>query len=165
MSALMKTTAWRPIVVAWLLTVGVDLFFNAGVFAGLFDQEREPALLPDEVLFRRIPVAYLALAIAVMVLAWLFDRIDVIGTTRGATVGGIAGVVAAALGIIALWTAIDMTGLFVVAGSLVQIIELGTAGAFYGSYRGTSQPKRSVRWALVVAVALAVLGIVFQNLL
>lgn len=48
---------WRPLVVPWLLTMGVDFFFNAGLFFGLFDQGREPCLLADQVLVRRIPVA------------------------------------------------------------------------------------------------------------
>lgn len=71
-----RAFAIRPVLTAWVLTVGVDLFFNAGVFMPLFDQEREPSLLPDELLFRRIPVAYLALLGGVAALGWLIDKID-----------------------------------------------------------------------------------------
>jgi len=154
-----------PVFVAWLLTVGVDVFFNAGLFSGLFEQSREPGLLPDNVLFRRIPVAYLALAVAVIALAWLLDRWDITGVSQGLALGAIAGLVTALLGVVSLWTAIDMTGAFVVTGAMVQVIELAAAGAFLGGYRSTVEPRKLVRRGLVLALALAILGVVLQNLL
>jgi hypothetical protein len=87
------------VLLAWLMAIGVDLLFNAGLFSGLFDQASEPSLLPDTVLFRRIPVAYLALAVASAALAWLLDRIDRRGARAGATAGVGAGLVVAATGL------------------------------------------------------------------
>jgi hypothetical protein len=155
----------RPLMVAWLLTIGVDFFFNAGLFSGLFDQNREPGLLPDSELFQRIPIAYFTLAIGVTALGWLFDQIDLRGIWRGAEVGALAGFVFAALGIVALWTALEMTGMFVVAGILVQVIEFGVAGAFLGAYRDGSEPKRLIWLALGAALLAAVAGIILQNIL
>jgi hypothetical protein len=155
----------RPLLIAWLLTVGVDFFFNAGLFSGLFDQKREPGLLPDSELFQRIPIAYLALAIGVTALGWLFDQIDLRGIWRGAGVGALAGFVFAALGIVTLSTALEMTGLFVAAGILVQVVEFGVAGAFLGAYRHDSEPKRLIWLAFVVAFLAAIAGIVLQNIL
>ena len=160
-----RASAFRPVLVAWMLTVGVDLFFNAGLFSGLFEQSREPSLLADEVLFRRIPVAYLGLAVGVTALAWLIDRLGAVGMRRGAALGAGAGVVVAFLGVIGLWTAIDITGVFVWAAVLVHVLELGLAGGFLGAYRAAPDGRRSIRIALIVSVALAVLGIVIQNLL
>lgn len=166
-----STTRWRqalrvrPLLVAWVLTIGVDLFFNAGLFSNLFDQDREPGLLPDPVLFRRIPVAYLALAVGVTALGWLFDRIDLRGGRRGAGVGGLFGVVVALLGVVNLWTALEMTGLFVVAAVLVQVVEFGIAGAFLGAYRDDPEPKRLIRVGLIVGILFAATGIIIQNLL
>jgi hypothetical protein len=154
----------RPVLVGWLLTVGVDLFFNAGLFANLFDQDREPGLLSDPVLFRRIPVAYLGLAVGVAALAWLLDKADLRGVQVGARVGGLAGAVFALVGVVGLWTALEMTGLFVAAAVLVQIIEFAAAGAFLGAYR-QGPGNRSVRVALIVAFGLALAGIIIQNLL
>lgn len=155
----------RPIVVAWVLTVGVDLFFNAGLFSNLFDQDREPGLLPDPVLFRRIPVAYLALAGGVAALGWFFDRIDLRGGRPGTGVGGLFGVVVALLGVVNLWTALEITGLFVAAAVLVQIFEFGAAGAFLGAYRDDPEPKRLLRAVLTAGCLLALVGIIIQNLL
>lgn len=155
----------RPLIVAWLLTVGVDFFFNAGLFGGLFDQSREPGLLSDSDLFQRIPVAYLALAIGVTVLGWLFDVMDVHGIWRGARIGALAGFVVACLGIVNLWTALEMTGSFVVAGMVVQVVEFGVAGAFLGAYRASSDRKRLTRIALATAFLAATAGVALQNIL
>ncbi len=166
-----STTEWpqalrvRPIAVAWVLTVGVDLFFNAGLFSNLFDQNREPGLLPDPVLFRRIPVADLGLAAGVTALAWLFDGIELRGVWRGAGVGGLAGVVVAFLGVVNLWTALEITGLFVAGAVLVQVIEFGAAGAFLGAYRDDPEPNRLIRVVLAAGFLFALAGIIFQNLL
>lgn len=75
---------------AWLIAVGVDLFFNAGLFTTLFDQSREPALLSDSALARRIPVAFLLLAMAVTALAWLLARTEAEGS-RAVSIGAGAG--------------------------------------------------------------------------
>jgi hypothetical protein len=40
--------------------VGVDLFLTAGLSTRVFEQTREPNLLPREVMLARIPVANLA---------------------------------------------------------------------------------------------------------
>jgi hypothetical protein len=47
-----RAFARRPVFTAWALTIGVDLFFNAGVFIQLFDQEREPSFLSDTQFWR-----------------------------------------------------------------------------------------------------------------
>jgi hypothetical protein len=160
-----QATTFRPVVVAWLLAIGIDLFFNAGLFSGLFDQEREPVLLPDTVLARRIWVAYAALVIAVGALAWLLDRTDRRGALAGAALGALAGLVFAAMGIVMLWTAIDMTGTFVAAGALVQVAEMAGAGAVLGAFRTGTDRRRLTRRVLIFAVLAAAGGIVLQNLL
>jgi hypothetical protein len=147
------------------LTVGVDFFFNAGLFGGLFDQSREPGLLSESVLFQRIPVAYLALAVGVTALGWLFDVMDIVGIWRGARIGAVAGFVVACLGIVNLWTALEMTGSFVVAGMVVQVVEFGVAGAFLGAYRGTSERRRLIRFSLGAAFLAVTAGVVLQNIL
>ncbi len=119
---------------AWLIAVGVDLFFNAGVFAPLFVQSREPTLLPSEVLFRRVPVAYAILALAVAALAWLLNVVAVQGQ-RAIRIGATAGLVLGLAGLGAMWTALDVTGLFVVAGIVVVVAEGATVAAVLTSRR------------------------------
>ena len=115
------------IALAWVAMVGVDLLFHAGLFAAVFDQAREPGLLADEVLFRRIPFAYAALMAGALALWWILDwtgstgpRALVIGATSGLTLG--------VMGLGALWTAIDITGLLVAAG-IAALVAQGVAAA------------------------------------
>lgn len=147
------------------MTIGVDFFFNAGLFGGMFDQSREPGLLSDSELFQRIPVAYLALAVGVAALGWLFDVMDIVGIWRGARMGAAAGFVVAWLGIVNLWTALEMTGSFVVAGMVVQVAEFGVAGAFLGAYRGSPDRRRLIRYSLGAAFLAVTAGVVLQNTL
>jgi hypothetical protein len=144
--------------------IGVDLFFNAGLFAPLLDQESEPSLLSDEQLFQRIPVAYFALLAAVVAAAWLSDRLEVSDTRSGIVLGVGVGALFSLMGVVYMWTAIEMTGVFVAAASLVLMAEFASAGWTLSAHRrGTgigSKPSR----VILIAVLLAVGGVVIQNL-
>jgi len=160
-----RVLAVRPLVLAWFMAIGVDLLLNAGLFSGLFDQTREPGLLPDDVLFRRIPVAYLSLGVVVVCLGWLFDRTDLRGPKAGAALGALSGLVVASMGIVTLWTAIDITGLFVAAGAFVQVCMLAASGAVLGAFRANGDRRRLSRRVLLFALLAALAGIVTQNVL
>ncbi len=154
--------ALRPgrIALAWLTVVGVDLFFNAGVFAFVYEQSREPALLPDSDLALRIPVAYAALALAVTALAWVIQTVGARGR-RAIEIGAGAGLVLGVAGFGAMWTAIDVTGLLIGVGILVSVVEGAVAAAVLTSKRqGSSLTIRVV----VAFVLLAGVGQVIANL-
>lgn len=155
----------RSALVAWLVAVGIDILFNAGLFSALFDQAREPGLLPDAVLFRRIPLAYLALLVGVAALTVVLDLTGSRGARPGAVVGALFGAVVSVLGVFYVWTAIEMTGLFVAAGALVLIAEFTAAGAVIGAYKAAFDRARVTRIALVAAIGAAATGIVIQNVL
>lgn len=165
MTNAMSAFGAKPIALAWLLTIGVDLFFNAGVLSGLFDQSREPGLLPDEVLFARIPVAYLALGCGVAALAWLIERLELTDRSHsGAVLGGLVGLMFALMGVVNLWTAIELTGLFVVSAASVQIAQFALAGWFLTRYK--VNVDRGLTWkAIAVTALLALAGVVAQNLI
>lgn len=154
----------RPVLTAWSLVIGVDLFFNAGVFMSVFDQGREPNLLPDELLFRRIPVAYVALLVGVAFLAWIIDALEIGESLWGAAAGGVTGSVYSLMGSVFLWTAVDMTGLFVAVGSLVVITEFASAGWVLSAFRIRPNAASLTRRFLLIALLAAVAGIVIQNL-
>jgi len=157
--------AVRSALVAWLVAVGVDLFFNAGLFSPLFDREREPSLITDELLFRRVPFAYLALLVGVVALTVVLDLTGSRGARSGAVVGALFGVVVSVLGVFYVWTAIEMTGLFVAAGALVLIAEFAAAGAVVGAYKAAFDRTRVTRVALLGALVAAIAGILIQNVL
>lgn len=155
----------RPLLLGWMAAVAVDLFLNAGLFSPLFDQAREPALLPDDVLFRRIPVAYLVVGVEVAVLAWLLDRDELAGPRAGILAGSGLGLLLGTSGVVWLWTAIEMTGAFVAAGVVVQVGQLGAAGAVLGATAGRIDQRRVLRWTLSGVVIAVVAAVVAQNLL
>jgi hypothetical protein len=110
-------------------------------------------------------VAYLGLLIAVALLAWVVDATDVVHIAAGARLGAFAGMASAAIGIVSLWTAIDMTGSFVLAGAAVQVAELTAVGVVLTAFRSSPEPRRIRRLALIGALAAAASGIVIQNLM
>jgi len=155
----------QPVFWAWLVAVGVDLFYNAGVFSPLFDQGREPGLLADPELFARIPVAYLVVALEVTAVAWAIDRSQVAGALPGAALGAGVGMLLGVAGVVWLWTAIEMTASFVVAGVVVQLSMMAAAGIVLGAVRsGIGRLRLRLRCLAAVMVA-AILAVVAQNLL
>jgi hypothetical protein len=161
-ASMLTAQALQParIGLAWLTAVGVDLFFNAGVFTPLFDRTREPALLPDDALARRIVVAFALLAIAVAALAWLLDAVGARGT-RAVRIGAMAGLIVGSVALGATWTALDMSGLFVVAGAVVTTAEGAASAAVLTSRRSGSSLRIRVAVAFVL---LAGAGQIFANL-
>lgn len=152
-----------PVLWAWVVAVGVDLFYNAGVLSPLLKQDREPSLLSDAALVARIPIAYLALAVGVAALAWLMDVLEATGAPRGATVGAAMGLVFGFTGTVGLWTAIDVTLLFVGAGVLVQVSQLAATGAVLGAVRSGMPRARLRRRCLMVALVGIVIAAIAQN--
>lgn len=153
----------RAVLLGWLAAIAVDLFLNAGVFSPLFDQVREPGLLPDDVLFRRIPIAYLTVGSAVAALAWLMDRGRLAGLRSGMRAGGALGLLLGLTGVVWLWTAIEMTGLFVAAGVVVQVGQMSAAGAVLGAATGGTDQGRILRWTLAGSAIAVGAAVIAQN--
>ncbi len=128
--------SWARVTLAWLAAIGVDLLFHAGLFAEIFDASREPSLLSDDVLFRRIPVAYATLLLGIVALAWLLQRFESTGESALGFGAG-AGLVVGAMGFGGLWTAVDITGLLVVAGTVVLVAQGIAAAKVLTSELGT----------------------------
>jgi hypothetical protein len=68
------------------------------------------------------------------------------------------------MGVVFMWTAIEVTGIFVAAGSLVVIVEFASAGGVLSAFRAGSDKKRLTRRVVLIALLFAVAGIVIQNL-
>jgi hypothetical protein len=79
-------------------------------------------------------------------------------------VGTLAGLVFSLMGVIYLWTAIEMTAWFVAAGSLVVIVEFASAGWALSALRRGPDTAPPTRRILLIALLAAVAGIVIQNL-
>ena len=78
---------------------------------------------------------------------------------------GVAGALFALLGVVNLWTAVDLTGVFVAGAALVQTVQFAVAGWFLTRYR-MSDSEGGLTWrAIVLAASLAFAGLIAQNLI
>lgn len=69
------------------------------------------------------------------------------------------------MGVVYLWTAMEMIGAFVAVGVFVITVEMTGAGGALAAFRMESQRSGLTRRVLGVAAACAVFGVVTQNLL
>jgi hypothetical protein len=138
---------------AWMLCIGFDLFFHAGLIARLY-LESSPFLLPPEVAFRRIPLGYLALLGLTLGLFWLLRRLDVKGALAGFRYGVVAGAVVWGILSLGLYSISTAPPSLLAAWWFGQAVELGLAGAVLGA-AAKGVPLGRI-WAMV-AVAVVVL--------
>jgi hypothetical protein len=68
-------------------------------------------------------------------------------------------------GVVWLWTAIEMTGRFVAAGVVVQVGQMGAAGAVLGAASGGTDQRHLLQWTLAGVVVAVVAAIVAQKVL
>lgn len=148
---------------AWVLSIGVDFLLHGGILAKHYLNPSPFVLEPQEA-FRRIPLGYLAFLILTFGLYWLFRQLNVRGAGAGFRLGFIAGFVVWGALVIGLYSISTIEVALVVGWWLGQSLELGLAGAVFGSIAKGAPLKRI--WALVVIAVLAciTLTIVLQSL-
>jgi hypothetical protein len=148
---------------AWVLCIGFDLFFHAGLIARLY-LEPSPFLLAPEVAFRRIPLGYLAFLGLTLGLFWLFRRLDVKGARAGFRHGAVAGAVVWGILSLGLYSISTAPPLLLAAWWIGQALELGLAGAVLGA-AANGVPLRRI-WTMVAAavVVLVAATVTLQSL-
>lgn len=151
------------VVLSWVLAVGVDLFLNAGVFAGTFF-EPSPFLLPPEVLFVRIPLGYLSFLIQAAFVAWLLVRLEVTGWRAGGRLGASVGVVVHGAGTLALASVSTASASLLVAWFVGQTLQVTGAGVVVGHGLTGARLRRIALVVCAVALALAVATFAMQSL-
>jgi hypothetical protein len=162
----MHSSYARPlstVLIAWFLSLGVDLFLHAGLLARLY-LIKSPFILPAEQAFRRIPLGYLAFLLLTAALFWFCRRLDVRGIRAGWRHGFAFGVVvwgALALGLYSISTA---GAPLLVAWWLGQSVELGVSGGVIGGIAAGISPRRMLFRVTLIVVVLLVITIVLQSL-
>ncbi len=148
---------------AFVATLGFDLFLHAGVLAPLY-VEPSPFLLPPWDAFRRIPLGYASFALIIALVTGLMARLGVTGWARGLRFGLVFGICvwgSFALGLASISTA--STGLLA-AWFAGQSLELGLVGIIVGSGLASGN-LRTLAWKVPVFTLLAAaIGIGIQNL-
>ena len=156
----------RPIfsvAAAWVLCIGFDLFFHAGLIARLY-LEPSPFLLPPEVAFRRIPLGYLTFLGLTLGLFWLLSRLNVKGVLAGFRYGVVTGAVVWGILSLGLYSISTASPPLLAAWWFGQTVELGLAGAVLGA-AAHGVPLGRI-WAMVAAtvVVLVLATITLQSL-
>ena len=69
----------------------------------------------------------------------------------------------AALGVVSLWTAVELSARFVLAAIVVQVGQFAAAGAVLGGYQRTPSRRRFTVLCLAGALLMVIGAIVTQN--
>ena len=154
----------RIALLAFLATIGFDLFLHAGVLAPLYAQPDSFLLAPREAFFR-IPIGYASFMLLIALVTWLMPQLRVIGLARGLRFGLIFGMLvwgSFVLGLASISTAPTdlLFGWFV-----GQTLEFGVIGLVVGGGLARANLKPLAWKVLVFAVVAAAIGIAIQNAL
>jgi hypothetical protein len=153
----------RTVGVVWLLMIGMDFFLHGGLLAGLYLGEQS-FLLPPKDSFARIPLGYLALLLAAILLVWLMGRLNISGARDGFLFGLQLGVLVWGAQVLGLASVTTADPLLLAGWFAGQSIELGIAGAIAGMALAGARLSRLFVLALLAALGLAVITVVMQSL-
>ncbi len=151
---------------AWLLFVGVDFFFHAGVLSALWKEEI-PAIKPESELALLIPVGYASFLLLTILIGYVFHRVFKEKPKRNAVwkFAVIFGGLFALSNLLGLYSYIEIPLKQQVAFNVVYFIEiLVVTFALYCSIF-TKKLRKIVLWSILIFVLLVILGVVFQNLM
>ena len=124
----------RPLTVVWTLAITTGLLLES-LLPQSFIPSISTGVLADLTEVRNTPVSYLFLGVGLGLLAFAFDRFDIRGGVRGATMGAIFGTVASMI-LIGRSIPVQEIGWFpLLAASLLHLVVFGLAGVFLAAYR------------------------------
>ena len=149
-------------ILAFIATIGFDLFLHAGILNSLYSSDSPFLLAPGEA-FSRIPLGYLSFAILIALVLWLMLRLEIQGWRRGLVFGLIFGAVvwgSLGLGLFSISTA---SPILLVGWFLGQTIELGIGAMIMGSGLANSRLRFLLVKVVVFFIITVVLAIVLQN--
>lgn len=150
-------------ILAFIATIGFDLFFHAGILNPLYSNSNSFLLAPEES-FRRIPLGYLSFAILTALVLWLMLRLEIQGWRRGLVFGLILGALvwgSLALGLFSISTA---SPILLISWFLGQTVELGIGGMVIGSGLATNRLRSLLVKVAIFFTVSVVLAIVLQNI-
>jgi hypothetical protein len=151
------------VAVVWLLMLGMDFFLHGGLLAGLYLGEQR-FLLPPKQAFALIPLGYLALMLAAILLVWLMGRLHIAGARDGFLFGLQLGVLVWGAEVLGLASVSTADPLLLAGWFAGQSIELAFAGAIAGTAAAGARLSRLFVLALLAAAGLEVITIVIQSL-
>ena len=162
-NSLSSISLFSIVLLAWLVTIAIDFFLNAGLFAKMW-LESSSAFLPPEKLTQRIPLGYIAFLLLTILLTWIMARTNVRGWKQGASFGfkfGLLFEAASALGTI---SAYSVSPPLIIAWFLGGVLKDSIVCTIIGSGLGGSHLRRLWARAIVFVVIIIVVTIIMQAL-
>lgn len=141
--------------VAWLVSVGFDLFLHAGALATLYARP-SPFLLSADAAFRRIPLGYAAFLVLTAALYWLFRQLGIRDWLGGLRLGLLTGLTLWGAWTLGLYSISVAEGDLLLGWWLGQGAEMGVAGAFLGAAASGMERRRylaKAAWVVGLSVA------------
>ena len=153
------------IVTSWLLFIGVDFFFHAGILAGLW-KDNIPALKSMEDLAKLIPVGYFSFLLLTVLISYLYhniyhDKPRIKAVVKFALSFGTLFFLSNLFG---LFSYVDIPLSHLVAFQIVYFIEIIVVVLWYHFIRHTSHPKRAVLYSILIFISLIFTGLIIQNI-
>lgn len=161
-----RKRAITAILVAWLLFVGVDFLFHAGILEQLWKEEI-PAIKPLDDLATLIPAGYASFLLLTALIGYVFFKIFKTKPARREVFkfGFIFGL---------LFSLGNLTGLFsyvaiplkqLVIFNLVYFIEIFVVVIAIDHLAFTTRLKKAIWVSVLLFIVLVILGVVIQNVL
>ena len=147
--------------VAWLVSLGFDLFLHVGALATLYARP-SPFLLPADAAFRRIPLGYSAFLVLTAALYWLFRQVGVRDWFAGLRLGLLTGLTVWGAWTLGLYSISVAEGDLLVGWWLGQGAEMALAGAFLGAAASGMERRSYLIKAAWVVGLLVVTTVILQ---
>ncbi len=148
---------------AFVATIGFDLFLHAGILYPLYSGANSFLLAPEES-FRRIPFGYLSFAILTALLLWLMSRLQIQGWRRGILFGLVFGALVWGSLVLGLFSISKASPTLLIGWFLGQTAEFGIGGMVIGSGLATDRLRPLLIKVFVFFAVVVVLGVVIQNI-
>jgi predicted permease len=151
---------------AWILFIGVDFFFHAGIIASVW-KENVPAIKSLEDLALLIPAGYASFLLLTILIGYVYHRIFP-EKPKGRDVWKFALIFGGlfSLGnLLALYSYVEIPLKQLIIFNIVYLAEIIVVTFALNSTLFSEKPRKLVFRSILIFVLLVILGVVFQNLL
>jgi hypothetical protein len=155
---------WKTTLCAWILFIGIDFFFHAGLIYNLY-AEKIPGLLADKDLFARIPLGYVGFLLLTILVGYIFNKIYRERLTRmelikfGSLVAGLFSV----SNFLALYSFLEIPLIHLTVFNIVYLIEIYAVIHSFNIGLFTDRFRRYAIGCLMLFLSLVIAGTILQN--
>lgn len=161
----MNKRFYKTVLVSWLIFVGLDFLFHAGIIKNLW-HEPVAAFLPDKELFNRIPLGYLSFLLLTILIGLAFIRIyrEKPSTQALFKLAGLAGLLFASSNFLALYSFINAPLKHLLIFNVVYWLEMVIVFFLISEGLYTLSFRKYASKYVTLFLLLITLGVLIQNI-